>query len=131
MYDDQQSVDMFTTNDIVAARSMMNTIIRDVQAAMTQLTLNGWDAVATVAEPIWNLARSSHWDGDVLVSIHYMEMDTLTHGRIHVDHKWIPNDYQVDNFYDELTRQHYDNDATVYEILARPYEIKYFGERIH
>ena len=125
-YEDRCDIDMFSTTDSEAAKEMMATIIRSVTEAMIvndEVKLN-------CAEPIWNLARHAHWDGEVHVSLTYMDLGVLSYGVTHVESNWIHTDHR-DYYRHKLEIDQRDNDATLYEIMARPYEMKFFGEKIH
>jgi hypothetical protein len=127
-YEDRCEATMYVCAELDEARKVMADLKRDISAALSTIALVGHDAVSHCEEPVWELAKSASWDGEVHLGISCMVMGQVSSGADFIEGEWATSAYNGDISYDMIV------DAGLpskYELLARPYEMKYFGERIH
>jgi hypothetical protein len=127
-YEDRCDVSMYTTLDLEDARAVMVGLQHSIAAALTILQVVGHDAVANCEDAVWELARSASWDGEVHLAISLMPLGLVSHGSTFIEGVWAASSYNGDISHDMLEEAGLPNK---YELLARPYEMLYFGERIH
>jgi hypothetical protein len=127
-YEDRCDVTMYTSLDLEDARAVMLGLQHSLVAALSILQVIGHDAVATCEDAVWELAKSASWDGEVYLSISLMPLGRVTHGGTFIESVIASSAYNGDISYDMLEEAGL---PTKYELLARPFEMEYYGERIH
>lgn len=129
-YEDRCDIRMYATDDLDDARAVMLELQQSIVAAMDMITVIGRDAIVNCSEVIWNIAYNAHSEGCVHLGISSMEMGVVSNGGTFIEGVYAESAYaflynrdMFDYVPDELPRM------SKYEVLAMPYEIKYYGHK--
>lgn len=125
-YDDRCVFTMYACTDLEEARTVLADLKRDISAALTTIALVGQEAISHCEEPIWEVAMSASWDGEVRLVISCMVMGKVSRGADFIESESASSGYNGD-----VTAEFIENMPipTKYEVLALPYEEKFFGYR--
>lgn len=130
-YDDRCVFTMYACTDLEEARTVLADLKRDISAALTTIALVGQEAIGHCEEPIWEVAMSASWDGEVHLSISCMVMGKVSSGADFIESETASSRYNGDVTAGDVTAEFIENTPvlTKYEVLALPYEQKFFGHR--
>jgi len=123
-YEDRCDFPMYVCADLDEARTVMADLKRDIAAALATIALLGHDAVSHCEEPVWEVAQSASWDGEVHLGISCMVMGQVSNGADFIEGEWAVSCYNGDVSADFVEAMPI---PTKYEVMALPYEQKYLG----
>jgi hypothetical protein len=107
----------------------MGALRQTIIEALNVITVIGHDAVINCSEAIWNIASRAHWDGRVHLGISSIELDVVSDGATFLEGVYAESAYEF--LYNRDMNFEVDENSTMnkYEVLAFPYEAKYYGYR--
>jgi len=125
-YSDRCDIRVYATAELNDARTVMLGLQESIVTALDTITTVGHNAVINCSEAVWDIASGAHWEGEVRLAIHSMELGAVSNGATFVE--GVIAESSREGLYTRDVRDYAADEMPClnkYEVLALPYEAKY------